>query len=120
MELANPVNDARAMKDVLQKVGLYDEATNTTYLLEGFYTQQNDTRLKPARVISYMDDVLWMKSTGNIYWVFLKGEMISSRTTNYQAGNDLYITDTLTNVKYVLYDYSHTGENQFKPAFKLQ
>jgi hypothetical protein len=99
---------------------VYDEITNTTYLLEGFLTQQNDTRLKPARVISYMNDVLWMKSTGNIYWIFVKGEMISSHTTNYQAGNDLYITDTLTNVKYVLYDYSNTGENQFKPAFKLQ
>lgn len=67
-----------------------------------------------------MDDVLWMKSSGNIYWIFVKGEKISEHTTNIQSGNDLNVTDTLTNTKYGLYDFFNTVENQFKPAFKLQ
>jgi hypothetical protein len=75
--------------------------------------------LKPARVISYMDDILWMR-TGNTYWLFLKGELISGQTTNYQSANDLYVTDTQSNVTYVLYDYFNTSDNQFKTAYKAQ
>jgi uncharacterized caspase-like protein len=98
---------------------VYDPETNITYLFEGYYTEQKTNQLKPARVISYMDDVLWMRN-GNTYWVFSKGDMISPQTINYKTGNDLNVTDTLNNVKYILYDYFNTGNSQFKPAFKLQ
>ncbi len=98
---------------------VYDPETNITYLFEGYYTEPKTTQLKPARVISYMDDVLWMRN-GNTYWVFSKGDMISPQTKNYATGNDLNLTDTVNNVKYILYDYFNTGDNQFKPAFKPQ
>jgi hypothetical protein len=98
---------------------VYDPLANITYLFEGYYSEPKTSQLKAARVISYMDDVLWMRN-GNTYWVFSKGDMISPQTTNYATGNDLNLTDTVNNVKYVLYDYFNTGDNQFKPAYKLQ
>jgi hypothetical protein len=97
---------------------VYDEQTNITYLLQGWNVESTTRQLKPARVISYMDNILWMR-TGNTFWLFLKGELISSRTTNYQSGNDLYVTDTQSNVKYILYDYFNTSDNQFKTAYKF-
>jgi DNA/RNA-binding domain of Phe-tRNA-synthetase-like protein len=66
-----------------------------------------------------MDDILWMR-TGNTYWLFLKGQLISGRTTNYRSANDLIVTDTQTNVIYILYDYFSTPDNQLKTAYKTQ
>ena len=98
---------------------VYDSQTNTTYLLQGYNAESTDTQLKPARVISYMDDILWMR-TGNTYWLYLKGELISRRTTNYASGNDLIVTDNETKVRYVLNDYFNTPDNQFRTAYKSQ
>lgn len=98
---------------------VYDEQTNITYLLEGYFNETKTLQLKPARVISYMDDILWMR-TGNTYWLFLKGEIISGRTTNIQSGNDLNVTDTLTKITYILYDYFRTTDNHFKTAYKAR
>jgi len=98
---------------------VYDEQANTTYLLEGYFNENFTPQLKPARVISYMDDALWMRS-GNTYWLFLKGEIISGRTKNYKSGNDLYVTDTIAHARYIFYDYFHTMDDQFKIAYKTQ
>jgi hypothetical protein len=106
---------AMANNDLL----VYDNQTNTTYLLQGYNVESNDTKLKPARVISYMDDILWMR-TGNTYWLYMKGELISGRTTSYASGNDLIVTDNVDNVRYVLSDYFNTPDNQFKTAYKSQ
>jgi hypothetical protein len=114
-EIQFRTKNSEANNDLL----VYDMETNITYLLEGYFTEPKTTQLKPARVISYMDDVLWMRN-GNTYWIFSKGEMISPQTKNYATGNDLNVTDTVKNVKYILYDYFNTGNNQFKPAYKLQ
>ena len=114
-EIQFRTKNSEANNDLL----VYDPETNITYLFEGYYNETKTTQLKPARVISYMDDVLWMRN-GNTYWVFSKGDMISPRTKNYATGNDLNVTDTVNNVKYILYDYFNTGDNQFKPAYKLQ
>lgn len=99
---------------------VYDEPTNTTYLLEGFYNETTNKQLKPARVISYMDDVLWMKSENNTYWLFSKGDMISGHTTNTTEGDDLYVTDTDSKIEYILYDFFNCPENQFKTAYKAK
>jgi uncharacterized protein YacL (UPF0231 family) len=97
---------------------VYDEPTNITYLLDGYYNESNKALLKPARVISYMDNTLWMK-TGNEYWVFLKGEMISNRTTTSWSGNDLLVTDTTTYINYILPDYVNATENQLRPVVTI-
>jgi hypothetical protein len=114
-EIQARTKNSQAVNDLL----VYDTQTNITYLLEGYFGESNVRLLKPARVISYMDDILWMR-TGNTYWLFLKGELISGQTTNYQSANDLYVTDTQSNVTYVLYDYFNTSDNQFKTAYKAQ
>lgn len=115
-EIQERTKYSAANKDLL----VYDEPTNTTYLMEGFYIETTNKQLKPARVISYMDDVLWMKSENNTYWLFSKGDMISEHTTNTSFGDDLYVTDTVTNNKYILYDFFNCPENQFKTAYKTQ
>jgi hypothetical protein len=94
---------------------VYDELTNITYLLEGYFIESNKRQLKPARVISYMDNILWMRS-GNTYWIFVKGELIKNPTTNSWFGTDLYVTDTITKTIYVLPDYANTVQNQLRPA----
>jgi hypothetical protein len=94
---------------------VYDEQTNITYLLEGYFIESNKRQLKPARVISYMDNILWMRS-GNTYWIFLKGELIRNPTTNSWNGTDLYVTDTITKTIYVLPDYANTVQNQLRPV----
>lgn len=114
-EIQTRTKNSQANNDLL----VYDEKTNITYLLDGYFGETNTSQLKPARVISYMDDILWMR-TGNTYWLFLKGEIISGRTTNRQSGNDLYVTDTQTKATYILYDYFNTSDNQFKTAYKTQ
>ena len=114
-EIQTRTKNARANNDLL----IYDEMTNITYLLEGYFTESATNQLKPARVISYMDDILWMR-TGNSYWLYLKGELISGRTTNYQSGTNLIVTDTQTNITYSLYDYFNTPDNQFRTAYLNQ
>jgi hypothetical protein len=114
-EIQARTKNSQANNDLL----VYDEQTNITYLLEGYFGVSTIRQLKPARVISYMDDILWMR-TGNTYWLFLKGELISGRTTNYRSANDLIVTDTQTKVIYILYDYFSTPDNQLKTAYKTQ
>ena len=114
-EIQTRTKNSQANNDLL----VYDEKTNITYLLDGYFGETNTSQLKPDRVISYMDDILWMR-TGNTYRLFLKGEIISGRTTNRQSGNDLYVTDTQTKATYILYDYFNTSDNQFKTAYKTQ
>jgi hypothetical protein len=98
---------------------VYDMQTNTTYLFQGYFSDPSSTTLKPARVISYMDDILWMR-TGNTYWLYLKGDIISGRTTSYASGNDLIVTENETKAKYVLNDYFNTPDNQFRTAYRSQ
>jgi hypothetical protein len=112
-EIQTRTKNSQANNDLL----VYDGQTNITYLLEGYFGESNTRQLKPARVISYMDDILWMR-TGNTFWLYLKGELISNRTTNYRSADDLYVTDTQSNVAYILYDYFNTPDNQFKTAYK--
>lgn len=112
-EIQFRTKNSQANNDLL----VYDPQTNTTYLFQGYFLEATSTQLKPARVLSYMDEILWMR-TGNTYWLYLKGELISSRTTNYASGNDLIVNDTETKVTYVLTDYFNTPDNQFKTAYK--
>lgn len=114
-EIQFRTKNSQANNDLL----VYDSQTNTTYLFQGYFSDLAGTTLKPARVISYMDDILWMR-TGNTYWLYLKGDLISGRTSSYASGNDLIITDNETKVKYVLNDYFNTPDNQFRTAYKSQ
>jgi hypothetical protein len=114
-EIDGRTKNSQANNDLL----VYDEQTNITYLLEGYFTGSDTRILKPARVLSYMDNILWMR-TGNTFWLYLKGEIISSRTTNFRSANDLVVTDTQTNIQYILYDYFNTPDNQFRTAYLKQ
>jgi hypothetical protein len=114
-EIDGRTKNSQANNDLL----VYDEQANITYLLEGYFTGSDTRNLKPARVLSYMDNILWMR-TGNTFWLYLKGEIISSRTTNFRSANDLVVTDTQTNIQYILYDYFNTPDNQFRTAYLKQ
>jgi hypothetical protein len=114
-EIDGRTKNSQANNDLL----VYDEQANITYLLEGYFTGSDTRSLKPARVLSYMDNILWMR-TGNTFWLYLKGEIISSRTTNFRSANDLVVTDTQTNIQYILYDYFNTPDNQFRTAYLKQ
>jgi hypothetical protein len=114
-EIQFRTKNSQANNDLL----VYDNLTNTTYLFQGYFSDPAGSALKPARVISYMDDILWMR-TGNTYWLYLKGDLISHRTTSYASGNDLIITDNESKSKYTLNDYFNTPDNQFRTAYKSQ
>ena len=94
---------------------VYDEKTNITYLFKDYLVESNQLKLRPAQVVSYQDNVFWQKK-GTAYWLILKGENITSRTTNRWSGVDLYVTDTKTNVTYILPDYTNASQNQLRPA----
>jgi len=94
---------------------VYDTETNITYLFKDYLNVNNILKLKPAQVVSYQDNVFWQKKD-NAYWLILKGEMISSRTSSKWSGDDLYVTDTQTNITYIFPDYANASENQLRPA----
>jgi hypothetical protein len=109
--IQNRIKSAWVENDLL----VYDEQTNITYLCKDFSNKSNQLKLKPAQVISYQDNVFWQKKD-KLYWLILKGEMISSRTTSRWSGDDLYVTDTKTNVTYIFPDYANATESQLRPA----
>jgi hypothetical protein len=94
---------------------VYDTLTNITYLFKDYSDKSNLLTLKPAQVISYQDNVFWQKK-GNAYWLILKGEMISDRTTSRWSDDDLYVTDTKTKVTYIFPNFATATENQLRPA----
>ena len=95
---------------------VFDEKTNTTYLLKDF-NKQTDLQLQPAKVVSYIDDVFWRKKDG-YYYLYVKGEQIANRTTSTWNGADLMVTDTTTKTTYVLVDYNNAFENVLRPLLK--
>jgi hypothetical protein len=94
---------------------VYDQETNITYICKDFLTETDRLRLRPAQIVSYQDNVFWQKKD-NAYWLILKGELISNRTTSSWSGNDLYVTDTQTKITYIFPDYANASENQLRPA----
>jgi hypothetical protein len=110
-DIQSRTKSARIENDLI----VYDEQTNITYLFKDFADKSKQLKLNPAQVVSYQDQVFWRKK-GNAYWLILKGEMISDRTTSRWEGEDLYVTDTKTNVTYIFPDYKNASENQLRPA----
>jgi hypothetical protein len=96
---------------------VYDTLTNITYLFKDWLLETTKLKLNPAQIVSYQDNVFWLKKTDS-YWLILKGESITSRTTNKWSGEDLYVTDTVTNVTYVFPSFANASENQLRPAIK--
>ncbi len=95
---------------------VYDETTNTTFLLKNYMNRPNK-QLQPVKIISYIDNVFWRKK-GASYYFYVKGEQVATRTTSKWLGNDLIVYDPQTNTSYIFYDYNSTKENVLRPAIK--
>jgi hypothetical protein len=93
----------------------YDTQTNITYLFRDFAVDTAQLKLRPASILSYQDNAFWSK-TGNSYWLIVKGIGIQNQTTSKWSGDDLFVTDTPTNITYILPDFAHASENQMRVA----
>lgn len=98
---------------------VYDTETNITYLLRDYLIDTAELKLRPASVVSYQDNVFWMKKN-NTYWLIVKGEEIQHHVTSKWSDIDLIVTDTNTNISYILPDYANATENQLKVALVNQ
>jgi hypothetical protein len=94
---------------------VYDTKTNITYLFKDYLIDTEELKLRPASVVSYQDNVFWLKRN-NTYWLIVKGQEIQHHVTSKWSGDDLYVTDTNTNITYILPDYANASENQLRVA----
>ena len=94
---------------------VYDQQTNISYLLKDYLTESGTLKLHPAQVVSYQDNIFWQKK-GEAFWLVVKGDMVQQRTTSEWKGDDLYVTDTVTKVTYILPNYKNALQNQLNVA----
>jgi hypothetical protein len=109
------VQDRTISSIVDSNMVVYDTLTRVTYLCKAYQNPNNLEKLKPARIVSYIDNTFWQKQ-GKAYWLIQKGELISNRTTSRWEGDDLYVTDTKTNITYIFPNYANATENELRVA----
>jgi hypothetical protein len=93
----------------------WDKQSNISYLLKGYATDKEHDKLRTASVLSYQDNAFWSKRNG-AYWLLVKGDAIHDHTTSRWEGSDLYVTDTKTNITYILLNYESAPEDQVHVA----
>lgn len=84
---------------------VYDPDKNTTYLLKN-YSVEKQNQLHPAAILDNADFAFWRKTKDAAYFLYVKGESIHDRTRGAYAGNDLIVYDTITNITYLLKDFT--------------
>lgn len=94
---------------------VYFDSTNVTYILKDYLIESFENKFRPAQVLSYQDNVFWLKKQEG-YFLINKGEYMQQRTTSYWKGSDLYVTDTVANNRFILLDYQNVPSNQLKVA----
>ena len=94
---------------------VYDNQTNITYLFKDYLPETESPKLRPAQVVSYQDNIFWEKQ-GEAYWLVVKGDMIQQHTTSNFSGDDLYVTDTVSKITYILPNYKTAFQNQLYVA----
>jgi hypothetical protein len=96
---------------------VYDTTSNITYLFKEFDNPNNVMKLVPASVVSYQDNVFWQKKAKS-YYLISRGDAIQNHTTSEWKGDDLYVTDTKTNIVYIFPNYGTATEGSLKVALK--
>lgn len=96
---------------------VYHPQTNTTLVLEKYY-QLQDNKLRPAKLISYTDNIFW-KSRDNQYLFFVKGEQVASTTSSAAVNNDLLVYYEKTGSSYILKNFYNLQDDQLRSALLL-
>lgn len=87
---------------------------NSTYLLKNFKNSQ-DRQLREALIIESAGKVEW-KAENNLFYVKDKNKEIQLETVYAMAGNDLLVYHPQTKNTYLLENYSHLQDNQWRTA----
>ena len=93
---------------------VYHTASQTTYLLKNFATLQ-DRQLRTATMVESSNQVQW-KAENNLFYVQDNNKDIQLETVYSMAGNDLLVYHPNTSKTYILENYSHLQDNQWRPA----
>jgi hypothetical protein len=96
---------------------VYDTISNITYQFKNFDTS-DIMKLIPATVVSYQDNVFWMKKEKNLYYLINKGKTIQSHTTSEYQGDDLYVTDTNTKETYIFPNFTTATDGVLRVALR--
>ncbi|WP_185114003.1 caspase family protein [Fulvivirga imtechensis] len=89
-------------------------ASQTTYLLKNFANLQ-DRQLRTASILESSNRVQW-RAENNLFYVQENNKDIQLETVYAMAGNDLLVYHPQTTKTYLLENYSHLQDNQWRPV----
>ncbi|MFN8211217.1 MAG: caspase domain-containing protein [Bacteroidales bacterium] len=106
-QIAKRTNNTYVDKDLL----VYDPELNNTFILKD-YKANNDSKLRPAVLLSSADYAFWKKQADGSYFLYVKGDGIQGQTRNGFIEKDLIVYDTINNITYRLIDYDNPDNVQ--------
>ncbi len=114
--LVNGVNIAKETHNAAggDHLIVYHPPTEKTYLFESFYDRQ-DGKYREAKEIDSPSGAFWLADDSG-YWIILKGEDISSETTNAWRGDDLLVYYPSNGKYYMLGNYNSSLDKKLKRA----
>lgn len=92
---------------------VFDNQTQTTYLLDGFRNERPKVTHSAKFLVG---PAFWMKEEGKFYF-FVNGQSAGHRTITEWSGKDLLVKDTGTGKKYLLKGYKDIPNGVVTPAY---
>jgi hypothetical protein len=95
---------------------VYDEQTNTTYILKDYRNSDNN-KLRPGVIFDNTESAFWRREKDNSYWFYAKGRNIQDKTKGVILENDCVVYDQQTNITYICKDFlTETDRLRLRPA----
>lgn len=94
---------------------VYHAASQSNYLLKNFGTLQ-DRQLRMATATKSLSNLVQWKAEKNLFHIKDNGNEIQLETVYAMAGNDLIAYHPSTQKTYLLENYSHLQDNQWRPV----
>jgi hypothetical protein len=109
-EIGSRLSQAWSENDLL----VYDPVTNATCLLEN-YNNSSKNRVLPAIILDNSTNTFYRVKDG-LYYLYVKGEQIASRTSGTFVDEDVLVYDGQTNITYILKGFKTSNDNKLRPA----
>lgn len=93
---------------------VYDSITKTTCLIEN-YNNSPANQILPVKMLDNSTNAFYRVKEG-LYYLYVNGEQIASRTSGTFVDNDVLVYDPLTNTTYILKDYKNNSDNALRHA----
>jgi hypothetical protein len=93
---------------------VYEKTYQQTYLLPGWEFSNDFIERYPIILFS-ATGVFWQRS-GNAFWIYRHGQLITYELLQTWNGNDLEVYDSYLGLTYILPDYSFSDDNILRAA----